>query len=304
MQSLNLVPEAAAALAGGAALAISVSGGKDSQAMLEALVAEHRTQKWPGEVFAIHSDLGRAEWAESQPHCQQQCDRLGIQLAVVRRLKGDMVDRWQERMHKLAGTGKPFWSSSSQRYCTSDMKRGPIDTYLRRYKNVVCAIGIRSQESRGRARQLVWQHRTQICTKDRQAYSWNAIFDWKIEDVWETIGTTSVDLERRRWLYREGSHKEALEGWPGHPAYVYGNERVSCALCVLASRADLRIGALHNPQLFRILTDMEGESGWSFRHNDALVHLFDAKPKGLARVPPDALPLLGVQQELDFTCSC
>jgi hypothetical protein len=49
---------------------------------------------------------------------------------------------------------------------------------------------------------------------------------------------------------------------------------------------------------------MEGESGWSFRRNDALVHLFDAKPKGLARVPPDALPLLGVQQELDFTCSC
>lgn len=44
-----------------AALAISISGGKDSDAMLRHLVALHRAQGWKGELFAITADLGRIE---------------------------------------------------------------------------------------------------------------------------------------------------------------------------------------------------------------------------------------------------
>ena len=41
------------ALDAGAALAVSVSGGKDSDAMLRHLVALHSSHQWKGELFAI-----------------------------------------------------------------------------------------------------------------------------------------------------------------------------------------------------------------------------------------------------------
>jgi 3'-phosphoadenosine 5'-phosphosulfate sulfotransferase (PAPS reductase)/FAD synthetase len=293
-------------LAGGSALAVSISGGKDSQAMLAALAAEHRSQKWPGVLLAIHADLGRAEWPQSLGHCQQQCDDLGIELVVVRRPRGDMVDRWEQEMRKMMAEGNTssFWSDSQNRYCTSELKRDQIDKYLRRYSHVVCAVGIRAEESDPRAQKPVWAIRAKINTKGqkRRAYTWNAIKDWMLEDVWARCGASSVDLERRRMLHREGFHKEALEGWPFHPAYVFGNSRLSCSLCVLADRTDKRNGAIHNPELYQILTSMERESGWSFRRNDALVHLFDAKPKGIERVPLIVEP--PAQHKFDFTCSC
>ena len=46
----------------GAALAVSVSGGKDSDAMLRHLTALHQSQGWTGQLFAITADLGRIEW--------------------------------------------------------------------------------------------------------------------------------------------------------------------------------------------------------------------------------------------------
>lgn len=50
------------ALQQGAALAISISGGRDSQALLNTLTAWLAAHPVPGPVFAIHADLGRAEW--------------------------------------------------------------------------------------------------------------------------------------------------------------------------------------------------------------------------------------------------
>jgi tRNA(Ile)-lysidine synthase TilS/MesJ len=128
-----LVPEHLRALLNDAhtQLAISISGGKDSQAMLATLVSQASMESWKCRLFAIHADLGRVEWAESLPHCQFICKEAGIPLVVVRRAKGDLLSRWQERMKKLTGTGKPFWSSARNRYCTSELKRGPIDHQLR-----------------------------------------------------------------------------------------------------------------------------------------------------------------------------
>ena len=107
----------------GAALAISVSGGKDSDAMLRHLVALHRAQQWQGELFAITADLGRIEWAGTLEHIQALCLELNVPLVVVRRLKGSMIDRWDERRQVLISQqgndlentsakegDKPFWS--------------------------------------------------------------------------------------------------------------------------------------------------------------------------------------------------
>ena len=44
------------------------------------------------------------------------------------------------------------------------------------------------------------------------------------------------------------------------------------------------------------------ESGWSFKRNDALVHLFDDKRHGVERVPSPVLP--PAQAEFEFPCIC
>jgi 3'-phosphoadenosine 5'-phosphosulfate sulfotransferase (PAPS reductase)/FAD synthetase len=327
---------------GDAALFVSISGGKDGQAMLIALAQLHRERGWASGLFAIHADLGRTEWKESLPHCQALCDELGIFLKVVKRPQGDLLQEIQDRQAKLTGTGRSAWPTATQRYCTADQKRGQIekakrqpfwpdaanryctadqkrgqvdkavrapfwpsaasryctshqkgeqiDKELRAYSLVVSAMGMRAGESRARAkRQPLTIDRTLTAKRFRDmelgdafaawrsdesaarlAFDWLPVHDWTIDDVWSAIGTSAEDLARRQALYAAGNVEEALAGWQAHPAYVYGNQRVSCSLCVLASRNDLRVGALHNPELFRTYVQMERESGFTFQHGKSL----------------------------------
>ena len=92
-----VTPEITSALDGGAAVAIGVSGGKDSAATALATIdyLEHVGHRGPRVL--IHSDLGRVEWRQSLPACERLAVRLGLELMVVRRETGDLVDRWRLR---------------------------------------------------------------------------------------------------------------------------------------------------------------------------------------------------------------
>jgi len=260
----------------GAALAVSISGGKDSQAMANALVKLHRERGWTGEIFAIHADLGRIEWRQTPGHVKRIADKAGLRLVTVRRRDGqgkwDMLDHWVERGENMAAQGKQArpWSDASNRFCTSDMKRDPIDRYLRRYSNVVCAVGIRAQESSARAKQPEWAVRTKIHNGRRTASTWHPILHWTFPQVLEACGTSGLDLARRRGLYARGEVAAALDGWPLHPAYVFGNERLSCQFCVLACNGDLQNGADHNPQLLDELIAIEDRFGFTFKNDTSL----------------------------------
>ena len=319
----SVPPAVQKALDLGAALAISVSGGKDSDAMLRHLTALHQSQGWTGQLFAITADLGRIEWSGTLEHIQSVCAELGVTLVVVRRQKGSMIDRWDERRQVLISQqqaekgaivrcregnnsnlleiaplkegNKPFWSSSTARYCTKEMKTAEVDRYLRRFNAVVCAVGIRAEESSSRAKKPHFQVRNDITTatlkaskglnaeqheewateaiarwvesnfKGRLALTWNALLDWRIEKVWESLGTSVEALEQRRALYQSESFTAALRGWPAHWAYVSGNSRLSCSMCVLASANDIQNGAKHNLTTWLELALMEKQSGWSFQ---------------------------------------
>ncbi len=280
------------ALQEGAMLAISISGGKDSQAMLYAIM-EARSVNWTGNVYAVHAHLGRMEWPQSLAFCEAICAEVDIPLVVVERPQGDLLQEMQDRMEKLRGTGKPHFPSAASRYCTADQKRSQIDKVLRaapfpdsknRYCTshhktnqidkdlrahtlVISAEGVRASESYARAKKPAWERREQICTRARTAYSWRPLLHWSEDDVWAQIGTSKADLERRQELYKQGQYDRAFEGWKGHPAYVMGNQRLSCAICVLASRNDITNGARHNPELYKALVAMEEESGFSFRQD-------------------------------------
>ena len=317
-------------LAEGAALAISISGGKDSDAMLRHLHKMQAKQRWTGDSFALFCELGRIEWPGVWSHIQRLCEEVQLPLVKLYPTRG-MVEEWQRRYEtirskqedkpfwsssaaryctdrektqvsnkffrgSLQPTDKPFWSSSAARFCTKHEKIQPSDKLLRNYNFVVCAVGLRAEESSARAKKPRYQVRNDIASKPyktpkeckdatekeqwaEQAYqhwlnsgrkgrfalTWHPIHDWSIEQVWQQNGTSSEDVARRVALYKRGEIEQAIAGFPCHWAYTTGNSRLSCSMCVLASAADVSNGAQHNPLVWAELSLMELVGGWAFQ---------------------------------------
>ena len=278
------------AITKGAKLYASISGGKDGQAMGRTLANNgiHITG-------FIHADLGRIEWKESHHMCVAMANELNRPLHIVRRTDGlGLVELWKRRMVQLMGQNKPFWSSSASRYCTSDTKRDPINKFLRNcgHDFVISCEGIRAAESTKRGKMEPLQIRWNITSTfykgmtveqaiaaytpgKRLALTWFPIFNMSISEVWATYGNTIEQLHQFRAEYKATGIVNPA--WKFHPAYVYGNERVSCTFCVLACGGDLAVGAVHYPELLQELIDMEIESGFTFKQGFSLSQLVAEK---------------------------
>ena len=76
---------------------MAISGGKDSQALAHRVCEHLDAIAHSGPRLLIHSDLGRVEWRQSLPVCDRLAERLGVELLIVRRQAGDMMDRWLSR---------------------------------------------------------------------------------------------------------------------------------------------------------------------------------------------------------------
>ena len=242
--------------------------------MLRHLVAIHQTQQWTGELFAITADLGRIEWLGTIEHIRAVCTELNIRLVVVRRRKGSMIDRWDERRQvpvkqqrertderdaiaRQKEGDKPFWSNSTARYYTKELKTAEVNRYLRRFKSVVCAVGIRAEESSSRAKKQYYQIRNDITTtalkagrglnaEEHEAWAEAAMAmpfrkgNRTVDDsnyqgrlaltsngCVGLVNRTGLESTRnnrrgtraRRTLYQSGSLMSALRGWPAHWAY-------------------------------------------------------------------------------------
>jgi 3'-phosphoadenosine 5'-phosphosulfate sulfotransferase (PAPS reductase)/FAD synthetase len=251
-------PDPVQLLRAGAALVLSVSGGKDSDAMCHHLLQRRQTEGWSGDVVMIHANLGaRVEWQQTPDYIQNLAQRKGVPLHVVRWTHGDLIDRIWQRYYK--DPSRPCWPSAQMRYCTADLKRGPISRELRRLfpsGKVICAMGLRAQESQTRARRPTFSLRTDSSapTKGRFVYDWLPIHYWSETDVWDCI---------------------RQHGNIHHEAYSLGNHRLSCALCVLASLNDLINGATHNHDAYQEYCRIEAVTGYSFRND---FWLSDLKP--------------------------
>ncbi len=267
----------------------SISGGKDSQAMLAWMsYAEYNLHS------IIHCDLGKVEWPESLPHCHKIAkDYFNMPLIILKRKDGlGLLEYWQRRMNLLKGTGKPFWSSSKARYCTSDLKRMPSDTYFRTLptdKIIVSCEGIRGDESPARAKKESLSIRKGITSTyyndmtveqaianfkpgKRLALSWYPIFSQNTEEVYNICGHDMEDLELARGWYR--STGAVPNTWKMHPAYVYGNNRVSCRYCILGDRNDLETAKREDKDgLLDEMISMEKESGCTIKNKFSLTQL-------------------------------
>ena len=224
---------------------VSHSGGKDSQAMYAIL----RERIPHAQLVVVHADLGRVEWEGVQEHIEATIDHP---LNVVRADKTllDMVrHRYTTKPHV------PSWPSPSHRQCTSDLKRNPIQRFIRQdmkrrgaTQSVNC-VGLRAQESSARAKRTEWSINKELSRAGRTVWNWNPVLSLSTEQVFATIRAAGQD-----------------PFW----AYAAGNERLSCVFCIMASRRDLANGLKHRPELYEEYLQIEAETGWTMFPGESL----------------------------------
>lgn len=253
-------PEIEALLSASAPVAIGVSGGKDSSAVAFATQGYLDRLGHVGPRLLIHSDLGRVEWRDSLPACERLAAALGLELIVVRRQAGDMMDRWLSRWANNVARWTslscvkliPPWSTAAMRFCTSELKTDVICRALtHRFpgQTILSVSGIRRQESPKRAKAPIWKAQPKLSSASRgtAGMDWHPILEWTLAEVLAL-------LEAKRF--------------PLHEAYTaYGSSRVSCAFCILGSQGDLRAsaGCADNADVYREMVGLEAVSGFSFQ---------------------------------------
>lgn len=260
MKSIAITPEIFALLAANAPVAIGVSGGKDSSAVAFATVDYLDSIGHTGPRILIHSDLGVTEWEQSREWCERLAARLGLELVIVRRAKGDMMQRWEQRWSDNVERYRTLrcvqlilpWSTPDMRFCTSEMK---VDIICRELSNrypgqtIVNVNGIRREESTARACKPIWKEQPKLTSKTRETVGvdWHPIIEWTLEEVLEYL--RDVDF-------------------PLHPAYlVWMLTRVSCVFCIMSGMEDLKNAARcpANHMIYRRMVDLELVSTFAFQ---------------------------------------
>ena len=286
---MSELPNPLSALRAGAALVLSISGGKDSDAMTLTLLRQRSEENWPGEVCLVHADLGRAEHRITPQYVERFHRRVqalygDVPLVIERHSKRDLLEGIKHRM--ATRPDAPPWPSAKNRWCTSDYKRAVISRFIRnRWPSnavVISAMGLRAEESPARAKRPALAVRKDCTapTKARFTYDWLPIHNWPLVNVWAEVGYSLDELDLLQYAYRkkrqagDAAAVSRLEQQFGaHPAYLRGNQRLSCAMCVLASQNDILNGIEQDPDLYREYTRIEMRSGFSFRQGLWLLSL-------------------------------
>ena len=231
---IRVPPECRQMIRAGALVAVSHSGGKDSQIMtilLSRIVPRAR-------LVAVHAPLGEVEWEGIVPHVEATLS-AGVPLIMAPVSSGkSLLDHVEER-------GK--FPGIRQRWCTATHKRGPIERELRRFLKLnprfdgrlVNCLGIRRDESAARAKRVPWRRNERLSVAGREVFDWLPIFDLSTEEVFRVIRDAG---QSPHWIYRHLS-------------------RCSCSFCIFSSPKDLRRAAELRPELYRRYAEIERRIG-------------------------------------------
>ncbi len=201
---------------------VSVSGGKDSAAVLLAL---HEA----GVPFrAVFADTGW-EHPATYTHLDIIREHLNLQIDVVG-VDGGMVGKIRQR------AGFP---ARKQRWCTRELKINPLREYHDKLidetgQDTISVMGIRSDESESRAKMPAYGFDDQW-----NGLCWRPILDWTVQDV--------IAIHRRHNL-------------PMNPLYHLGHNRVGCYPCIYANKEEIRLVALHSPERINEIERLEFEA--------------------------------------------
>lgn len=233
--------------ADGALFVLNDSGGKDSQAMRLAL--RDLIPAW--QKVVVHASLGEVEWPGALEHARAGAEREGLPFVVAKAPK-TFFQMVEHRFAVRPGPNSPCWPSASNRQCTSDLKRGPIEREVRHLlkarglKKVVTCMGIRAEESPARSKQIQLKMDERNSVAGRDWWQWLPIFYMKKIEVFESIRTA---------------------GETPHPAYAAGNDRLSCMFCIMGSKNDLRNAAIANPELYQKYVEIERRTGYTMHQS-------------------------------------
>lgn len=198
---------------------INHSGGKDSQAMYLLLSQNISAEQ----IVVIYAHLPRVTWPGTEEHIRATIGDSEFHVVQSKKTFMEMVDH------------RGMWPSPSNRQCTSDLKRGPIEKKIkeicntRGFNRVINCMGLRAEESPGRAKKEMWRRVESKCNSRREWYEWLPIHDWPVEQVFGFIKANSQDP---------------------HWAYSAGMTRLSCCFCIMASEHDIKTAARLMPELY------------------------------------------------------
>ena len=248
----------------GALFVVNHSGGKDSQAMAIKL----KEILPPEQVLAVHAILPEVDWEGIPEHIEGTLpDGWELIYCQAGKTFFEMVERRYEK-----DNNRPCFPSPAIRQCTSDLKRGPIDKAVRHWlkahpehnKRVVHCVGIRAEESSARAKAPVWKRIDRESKAGREVFHWHPIAEMLIDEVFETIKNAN---EKPHW------------------AYEAGMSRLSCAFCIMGSKADLATAARLKPDLYQRYVDLEKKTGFTMMMSKLTLEEVTGIPAGRKIIP-------------------
>lgn len=221
---------------------ISVSGGKDSHAMLFLVRELAERQGVLDRLIAMYADTGM-EWHNAGAHVERICSAAGVPLEIVYPYRSmiDNIKWYRDRINRKGGG--VFFPTVRCRYCTANQKIQPMDKLVTKYTGMVLKVtGERWQESKARSAYSEFVKIDRMSTKKRRVYGWRPMLAFKEADIWAMVRDTGI---------------------PRHVCYDMGCDRLGCAGCIFSGDHDLKIEMRENPVIFEALDRLEVESGYT-----------------------------------------
>lgn len=239
-------PEIEALVKAGAVFLTNHSGGKDSSAMLA-----HLCQKFPQvKKYVVFADTGfeHIKPVSAENWARQIANQFGLDLNVARNPNKNLLT-----MVKARG----MFPSPSCRQCTSDLKRDPIRTWMRRNipeKLIINCMGLRAEESPSRAK-AVPLRRLNISNSNRTVWEWLPIHAWTLQQVLDFHFDYQIPL---------------------HPVYVWAGgylKRFSCRICIMMRDEEIKAVYHNDREAFDAIASLEQEIGFTMKQGKTLYQI-------------------------------
>jgi 3'-phosphoadenosine 5'-phosphosulfate sulfotransferase (PAPS reductase)/FAD synthetase len=205
----------------------SVSGGKDSTALLLALIEA-------GIPFrAVFADTQWEAW-ETYVYLDFLRRVLHIEIEVCG-VDGGMMARCD---HRAGFPGR------MQRWCTRELKIEPLRAHHDMIEQTtgmetISTMGVRSSESEARSKLPEWSDEGPTYSRERWGgFVWRPLIAWSVADV--------LAIHRRF-------------GIPVNPLYQRGHDRVGCYPCIFENKEGIALIAKHTPERIVQIRNKEHE---------------------------------------------
>ena len=215
---------------------------------LERLVKRGKSVRFPVD------DEGKVSW---------RFDEDGNPATGGRSTRAVSVEEMRDQLAKKKAT-PPWPGDGPARWCTSDLKRGPISRVAKalaarrgateaRPLRVLSCLGVRSEESSVREKMPWWEHDARSSTRTVKIDLWRPIKHFTADDhVWPLIEADAV-----------------ARGYTWHYAYNLGMSRVSCVFCFYAPARTHVVAGYYNPDLLRQYVEVEERVGFGLKRSTA-----------------------------------